>query len=244
MEIKWMMYSQPKVLHSLLEKIADTQAHYLNAQIEAGVQAVQLFDSWAGELNAADYAEFALPYEQRVFEQLHRDDVPVLLYLNGCANILEQMATSGADVLSIDGERAEISRSVLEKYNQPGPRYTSYPTAPEWDDAFGPEQLRVALQEAEAKPEPASVSLYFHLPFCEALCLFCGCNVVINKKHEVTIPYLANIKKEVNWVSEQINPKRKVEQLHWGGGTPTYLSADQIEELYSHIRDHFSFSQT
>jgi len=102
MEIKRMMYTQPKVLHSLLEKIADTQALYLNAQIEAGVQAVQLFDSWAGELNAEDYQEFALPYERRVFEQLNRANVPVILFLNGCANILEQMATSGADALSID----------------------------------------------------------------------------------------------------------------------------------------------
>ena len=152
-------------------------------------------------------------------------------------------ANESLDIV-IDGQRAVINQEILERYNQPGPRYTSYPTAPEWDDSFGPDDLRASFEEAEHKPHPAPLSLYFHLPFCEALCLFCGCNVVINKKHEVTIPYLANLKKEIDWVSEQVSPQRKVEQLHWGGGTPTYLSADQIEELYSHIAEHFSFSNT
>jgi len=150
-------------------------------------------------------------------------------------------ANESLDII-IDGQRAAISREILEKYNQPGPRYTSYPTAPEWNDNFGPEQLREAFHEAESKSSPAPLSLYFHLPFCEALCLFCGCNVVINKKHEVTIPYLAHLKQEIDWISSDISRDRKVEQLHWGGGTPTYLSADQIEELYNHISEHFSFS--
>src|SRR6185369_13375714 len=152
-------------------------------------------------------------------------------------------ANESLDIV-INGERAVIGPETLEKYNQPGPRYTSYPTAPEWDDSFGPDQLRAAFEEAENKPEPAPLSLYFHLPFCEALCLFCGCNVVINKKHEVSLPYLVNLKKEIDWISSEISPTRKVEQLHWGGGTPTYLSPDQIEELYTHIADHFSFSPT
>lgn len=117
MEMKRLMYSQPKVVHSLLEKVADTQALYLNAQIAAGVQAVQLFDSWAGELSTPDYTTFALPYEKRVFEQLNRVDVPVILFLNGCSSILEQMATSGADVLSIDWRisLAEAKKRVGDK---------------------------------------------------------------------------------------------------------------------------------
>src|SRR5690349_16969026 len=81
--------------------------------------------------------------------------------------------------VNIGGEQVAFTPSTLEKYNQPGPRYTSYPTAPEWDDQFGPAELRDAFQEANAKPQPAPLSLYLHIPFCESLCLYCGCNVVI-----------------------------------------------------------------
>lgn len=105
-EIKRMMFANPQLLHSLLEKIATTVTDYLNAQIEAGAQVVQLFDTWAGELAPADYEEFALPYQQIVFERLHRGPeglgVPAILYVNGCSSILEKMAESGANVLSID----------------------------------------------------------------------------------------------------------------------------------------------
>lgn len=105
-EIKRMMNREPLLLHKLLEKISDVIAIYLNAQIEAGVQVVQLFDTWAGELSPEDYQEFALTYEQRVLSSLHRGPdalgIPAILYINGCSSILEKMATSGATVLSID----------------------------------------------------------------------------------------------------------------------------------------------
>lgn len=105
-QIKGMMFREPALLHTLLDKLADTIILYLNAQIEAGAQVVQLFDTWAGELSAADYAEFALPYTQKVLTQLHRGpaglSVPATLYVNGCSHILEQMAAAGANVLSID----------------------------------------------------------------------------------------------------------------------------------------------
>ena len=117
-EIKRLMYREPRVIHALLEKISDTVTLYLNAQIEAGVHVVQLFDTWAGELTAADYEEFALAYEQRVFECLHRGPeglgVPAILYVNGCSAILESMARSGANVLSIDWriDLAEARRRI------------------------------------------------------------------------------------------------------------------------------------
>jgi len=142
----------------------------------------------------------------------------------------------------IGGERVAISPALLEKYNQPGPRYTSYPTAPEWDDGFGPDELRQAFAEANAKSKPAPLSLYFHLPFCQSLCLFCGCNVVISKKHEVAVPYLDHLKQEIDWVGAKIDPSRRVEQLHWGGGTPTYLSSEQIADLYGYIAERFTFA--
>ena len=105
-EIKRMLFSSPELLHKLLKKIAETVTDYLNAQIEAGAQVVQWFDTWAGDLSKADYEEFAMPYHQQIFEQLHRDPeglaVPAILYVNGCSHILELMAKSGANVLSID----------------------------------------------------------------------------------------------------------------------------------------------
>ncbi len=101
-QVKRMMYAEPKTFHLLLDKIADTIILYLNAQIEAGAQAIQLFDSWAGELSPDDYAEFALPYEQKIFQSIDRDDAPAIMYINGSGTFLEQMATCGADVLSLD----------------------------------------------------------------------------------------------------------------------------------------------
>ncbi|HZS03534.1 MAG TPA: oxygen-independent coproporphyrinogen III oxidase [Blastocatellia bacterium] len=142
--------------------------------------------------------------------------------------------------INLNGERAAVTPALLDKYNQPGPRYTSYPTAPEWDDSFGPAELVEAFAAANAKAAP--VSLYFHLPFCESLCLYCGCNVIINKNHEVAAPYLDHLKCEIDCVSRQVAPGRPVRQLHWGGGTPTYISAAQIEELFNHISTRFELS--
>jgi oxygen-independent coproporphyrinogen-3 oxidase len=149
------------------------------------------------------------------------------------------------DTLDVIIDRTPVTVSqVLDKYNQPGPRYTSYPTAPKWDDGFGETDLREAFNEANARPDPAPLSLYFHIPFCESLCLYCGCNVVINKRHEVALPYLEHLKREIDSTGAQVDHARKVEQLHWGGGTPTYLSPEQIEDLYSYIEARFSFSPT
>ncbi len=100
-EIKTLAFREPKVLHGLLEKLASTVSSYLLYQIESGAQAIQLFDTWAGELNRKDYEEFALPYTRQIFEAVG-NRVPRILYLNGCAAILESMADSGADVISVD----------------------------------------------------------------------------------------------------------------------------------------------
>src|SRR2546425_4379424 len=100
-EIKALAYREPRVLHVLLDKLASTISSYLLFEIESGAQVVQLFDTWAGELNRSDYEEFALPYTRKIFEAVG-NRVPRILYLNGCATLLESMVTSGADVISID----------------------------------------------------------------------------------------------------------------------------------------------
>ncbi|HWF37931.1 MAG TPA: oxygen-independent coproporphyrinogen III oxidase [Candidatus Acidoferrales bacterium] len=145
-------------------------------------------------------------------------------------------ATTNPDKLEI----GQISDEMLEKYNRPGPRYTSYPTAPVWKDDFGPEDLEKYYASAESARTP--LSLYMHLPFCESLCLFCACNVSIQKDKRVTIPYLAALKKEIDHVSRKVSKARHVIQFHWGGGTPTYLSPAQMEDLFTHTRERFSFA--
>ena len=146
-------------------------------------------------------------------------------------------------IIKVHGETAVISPPLIEKYNQPGPRYTSYPTAPEWDDCFGENEFREAIAESNTMEQPAPLSLYFHLPFCEALCLFCGCNTVITKKHEMAAPYLEHLKKEIAAVSASIDGSRQVKQLHWGGGTPTFMSPEELNDLYGFIRSHFNIAQ-
>jgi oxygen-independent coproporphyrinogen-3 oxidase len=135
---------------------------------------------------------------------------------------------------------AQISDEILEKYNKPGPRYTSYPTAPVWKDDFGPDDLETYYARADSEGSP--LSLYMHLPFCESLCLFCACNVSIQKDKSVTVPYLASLKREIEHVSQRVSKKRPVIQFHWGGGTPTYLSPAQMEDLFGYARERFSFA--
>lgn len=116
-EIKRMLFQSPATLHALLEKTAETVSLYLAAQIEAGAQAVQLFDTWAGELSAAQYREFALPYTQKIFEAIHGRGVPRILFVNGCATLLDAMAEAGADVLSVDWrvDLADVRRQLNSK---------------------------------------------------------------------------------------------------------------------------------
>lgn len=135
----------------------------------------------------------------------------------------------------------QVGEEFLAKYNRPGPRYTSYPTAPVWNDSFGPGDLERVHEEANRAGSP--VSLYMHIPFCESLCLFCACNVIIQKNKEVAPPYLGVLKQEIERVSRGVSREREVVQFHWGGGTPTYLSPAQMEELFGFTRERFAFSR-
>jgi oxygen-independent coproporphyrinogen-3 oxidase len=137
-------------------------------------------------------------------------------------------------------EELRVSEEFLARYNRPGPRYTSYPTAPVWNDSFGPADLEKVHEEAERAKSP--VSLYMHIPFCESLCLFCACNVIIQKDKRVAPPYLEILKREITRVSRSVSSDRPVVQFHWGGGTPTYLTPAQIEDLFGFTREHFTFA--
>lgn len=137
---------------------------------------------------------------------------------------------------------ADVSVDLLRRYNVPGPRYTSYPTAPVWKEGFGPREYDKVLAESREKERPAPLSLYLHLPFCEHLCYFCACTVVISGNHSVEESYLATIEKEISWVSSRAGSDREVIQLHWGGGTPTYFSPERAGRLAGRLRDSFRFA--
>src|SRR5499427_4920858 len=143
---------------------------------------------------------------------------------------------------SLDQARRElhVSEEFLARYNRPGPRYTSYPTAPVWNDAFGLADLEEVHSAADAARTP--VSLYMHLPFCESLCLFCACNVIIQKDKNATLPYFEVLKKEIARIAQSVSRERQVVQFHWGGGTPTYSSPAQLEDLFGYTKEQFHVS--
>lgn len=130
-----------------------------------------------------------------------------------------------------------VNLDLVRKYNQPGPRYTSYPTAPHFTDETPHDAL---IAEVEAGDGP--LSLYFHLPFCESLCWFCGCTTVITLQHDLADKYLDTVEREVARVRSHIKDGRPTVQLHFGGGTPNFLTPKQIGRLSGIIRDHFDFT--
>jgi oxygen-independent coproporphyrinogen-3 oxidase len=144
--------------------------------------------------------------------------------------------------INLQSETLDVTPELLEKYNVSGPRYTSYPTAPEWLDSFGPKDFERSFDESNAARPSRPISLYMHLPFCENLCLFCGCNVVISKDHQISQRYLQALKEEIEQFAARIERSRPVIQFHWGGGTPTFLTAGQIEDLFLYTRERFTFA--
>ncbi|HEY3172673.1 MAG TPA: oxygen-independent coproporphyrinogen III oxidase [Thermoanaerobaculia bacterium] len=137
----------------------------------------------------------------------------------------------------------EVSVDLLRRYNVPGPRYTSYPTAPVWREGFSPRDYEEILASSRGADSPAPLSLYLHIPFCESLCYFCACTVVITGNHSVEEPYLALLEREIDWIAARSGVGREVVQLHWGGGTPTYLSPDRISRLAVRLRASFRFAE-
>ena len=128
---------------------------------------------------------------------------------------------------------------LLQKYSVPGPRYTSYPTAPYFHTGFGETDWREALARARSD---RALSLYAHVPFCDSLCYYCGCNMVATRDYSKTQPYLAAIEREMERTAALVDPGRIVRQLHWGGGTPTYLNPDDIRRLMAMMQRNFTIA--
>ena len=129
-----------------------------------------------------------------------------------------------------------IDYKKFEKYSKPGPRYTSYPTAPEFSEDFNADDLIEIFSKQDDK---RNLSLYIHIPFCRSACYFCGCNTIFTSKEDKKISYIKYLKKELNILKKHLNTNRLVSQMHFGGGTPTFLSADQLEEVIIAIKETF-----
>lgn len=134
----------------------------------------------------------------------------------------------------------EWDRDLISKYDVQGPRYTSYPTALQFRNDFSIDEYRALWQGGRsAAPNIAPLSLYVHLPFCENICYYCACNKIVTRKKEKTRDYLNHIETEIRLQSELVGRTRPVTQMHWGGGTPTFLNGAELTELMHSIASHF-----
>lgn len=134
----------------------------------------------------------------------------------------------------------QFEGDLLQKYDRPLPRYTSYPPATELKETFDPIDFRAAIAVGNYKKTP--LSLYCHIPFCETACYFCGCNTVITQRKELAVPYLDYLTRDIKQTATLIDRDRAVNQLHWGGGTPNYLNPSQVEQLWSLLHNQFTFA--
>ena len=130
---------------------------------------------------------------------------------------------------------------LLERYDRPGPRYTSYPTAIEFHNGVRNDIYAERLARLNNAVD-APLSFYVHLPFCEERCSFCGCNVVITPHREVAARYLEGVEQEIDLLASHLPDRRVIAQMHWGGGTPTYYGPEQLARLHARIAKHFSFT--
>jgi len=133
-----------------------------------------------------------------------------------------------------------LDAELLSRLAVSGPRYTSYPTAPEWSDDFGPADAGAAYARAAQRPDEP-LSLYVHLPFCARLCLYCGCTVEISGRADRADAYLDAVERELSLLAPQLGERRTLSQLHWGGGTPTFLTVPRLQRLHALIAKHFRF---
>ena len=140
-------------------------------------------------------------------------------------------------LLSAEELMVNMRDSLIQKYNVPGPRYTSYPTVPYWDEAqFSLEQWKQTLKTSFAESNSTEgISLYIHLPFCESLCTFCGCHKRVTKKHEMEQPYIQAVLKEWSLYCDLLEDKPRIKEIHLGGGTPTFFSPVHLTQLIEGI---------
>jgi oxygen-independent coproporphyrinogen-3 oxidase len=134
----------------------------------------------------------------------------------------------------------ELATSLLEKYSKAGPRYTSYPTAPYFTEAFGEKEWLDEINTTQGLGR--DLSLYVHVPFCDTLCYYCGCNMVATHDYSKADTYLGYLFQEIDRVAALTSPDRQAKQVHWGGGTPTFLKPADIRRLFQHLASRFNIA--
>ena len=133
----------------------------------------------------------------------------------------------------------DFNRALVQKYDLPGPRYTSYPTAPQFHQAFAVDDYQQAAAASNQAATPKPLSLYIHIPFCKSLCYYCACNKIITQKTHRAVEYLSYLKREIAMQAALFDRSRTLTQLHLGGGTPTYLTREQLADLMDCLHQAF-----
>ena len=138
----------------------------------------------------------------------------------------------------------DFNRALVEKYDRPGPRYTSYPTAPQFHQAFAVDDYQTAARASNQVAAPKPLSVYIHIPFCKSLCYYCACNKIITQKTHRAAEYLSYLKREIAMQAALFDGSRKLTQLHLGGGTPTYLTSEQLADLMDCLHQAFNLDDS
>ena len=136
---------------------------------------------------------------------------------------------------------SNVDIDLLKRFDRPGPRYTSYPTAPIFSPEYDEKRFEVDLISNNDENK-APISLYLHIPFCDTLCYFCGCTMLVNRNRDYIQQYVDVLKREITRVAHYVNKNRQVTQVAWGGGTPSYLSPDQIDDISQFLRSKFTYA--
>ena len=143
---------------------------------------------------------------------------------------------------NLDSIMPGVSTETLKKYDVSGPRYTSYPTADRFIEAFTQDAYMLALEQRRAIAATQPLSIYVHIPFCESLCFFCACNKIVTKHHERSAEYLRYLNREIDLHIEHLGAGQTISQLHLGGGSPTFFSDEELTELMSMLKRSFVFA--
>lgn len=136
-------------------------------------------------------------------------------------------------------QRLDFDAGLIRRYDRSGPRYTSYPTAVQFHEGFGEQHYRRWAERTNEDPIPRPLSLYVHIPFCATVCFYCACNKIVTKDRSRAIPYLEHVYREIDAQGALFDHDRLVDQMHWGGGTPTFLNHEQMAELMRVTAAHF-----
>ncbi|NJR17694.1 MAG: oxygen-independent coproporphyrinogen III oxidase [Calothrix sp. CSU_2_0] len=140
-------------------------------------------------------------------------------------------------VFQLPGVKFDLE--LIKKYDTPTPRYTSYPPATELTESFNHEDFRNAIATTTNQYQ-TPLSLYFHIPFCQSACYYCGCNIIVSGNKNIAIPYVEYLGREIQQTAKLISSERPVVQIHWGGGTPNYLTQEQIKKIWQNIANNFN----